>query len=109
MLPLLDGINKPLSGINFLLNKKYRLLLLPVFFCTTVIFFQHIPIAFTNTQLRCIFRIKSELQFSRIIKNKKVWNNVAFCFMRPTYVATGFRVKFSNLVHYFLQILVVKI
>ena len=94
MLPLLDGINKPFGRINFLLDEKNGFFLTFVFFRATVIFFQHIAVAFADAQIRCIFGIEGQLQFTALLINKKIRNYITFAlFISPT-LPPGFGFNF---------------
>ena len=60
MLSLLDGIYKPFSRINLLLDEQYGFFLPLIFFSSPVIFFQHIPVAFADTELRGITAVQRQ-------------------------------------------------
>ena len=79
IVPLFNGINKPFGGINLLLNEDDRFFLPFIFFTSAVIFFQHVTVSLTYTEIRGIFIIKCQLKFAGIVINKKVGHYVAFC------------------------------
>src|SRR5205814_6769308 len=101
MLALFNGIDKPFSGINFLLDKKNGFLLPFIFFSTPIIFFQHFPVSFTNAKLRCIFRIQSKFQFAVIIDDKKIRYYITFGLIYLTHISTWFWTQADYLLHDF--------
>src|SRR5829696_1941225 len=106
MLTLLDRINEPLGGINFLFDKENSLFLAAVFFCSAIVFFQHIAVTFTNAKLRRIFGIKRQFQFSCIVVDKKIRNNIAFCFVDLTYMTPRLWIELCDLNHYLPQLII---
>jgi hypothetical protein len=54
MLALLDGINKPFRGINFLFDKNNRFFLTLVFFRSAMLFLHHVAVTFADPELRSI-------------------------------------------------------
>src|SRR5690349_2055853 len=102
MLSLLNSINEPLSSINLLLDKENGLFLALVFFAALVIVAQHIPVFFTNAQVRGILRIQRQFQFPSIIENEEIRYYIALCFVDISMVAAGLRCQFDDLVDHSL-------
>ena len=102
LLALLDGVNKPLGGIQFLLHKRDRFFQVFILLFALVIRVEHIGKGAADAQFGRVLGVQRQFQFTVAAGQNKVGNQVLGRTGFTIY-GTGFWIEFNDDINHFFQ------